>query len=63
MVHSRGSRHYALWMCPGLLYLDIKTASDEAGVWDLRVTPWSREYDFTAADLDAALLSGGYGLA
>jgi hypothetical protein len=44
-------------LCPGTLYLDVRDASESAGVWDLDVdlSAWTRKADVSADDMEAAL--------
>jgi hypothetical protein len=47
-----------LWLCPGTLYLDVRDASERAGVWSLDAdwSGWIRKWPLSSAELEAALL-------
>lgn len=58
--HKQSNGQLAIRLCPGTLYLDVRDASDSAGVWDLdadaSVYTALRHQDLTVEELEAALV-------
>jgi hypothetical protein len=57
-VNHQRDGDYVLWLCPGTLYLDVRDASERAGVWslDADLSAWTRNWPLSTGDLEAALL-------
>lgn len=57
-VNQQSDGDLILWLCPGTLYLDVRDASERAGVWslDFDLDDWIRDWPLSTAELEAALL-------
>lgn len=53
--------HFELWISPGRLFVDLEEAAERAGVFasETRFEGWTREWDSTSAEFEAAIRASG----